>query len=260
VSGLRLKLNAGQTIAWLEQEQEFPPCDQTLRDGEGLNGLLAASAEVGLERLIRAYNQGIFPWYSAGQPVLWWSPDPRMVLYLAEFKWSPSLRKNLAQAASMGWEFRIDSDFEKVIQACASNPRPGQNGTWITETMMEHYVAMHRVGKAHSFEAWHEGTLLGGGYGVSLGRMFYGESMFTRVPNASKLALGCFVHFLRRHGFVMIDCQQKTAHLASLGAKEVPRQHFLEEMLVLRQQVPLTNWAIRLSMPDRNDQREKKLP
>ncbi|MFN7204941.1 MAG: leucyl/phenylalanyl-tRNA--protein transferase [Burkholderiales bacterium] len=253
MSRLRLKLNTGHTIAWLEQEDEFPPCCQALEQISGLNGLLAASADVGLKRLIRAYSQGIFPWYSEGQPVLWWSPDPRMVLYLDEFKGSRSLRKNLIQAGNAGWVFRIDSDFEATIRACAYNPRPGQQGTWITDAIMEHYVAMHRLGMAHSFEAWQHGNLLGGGYGVSLGRMFYGESMFTRVPNASKLALAGLIHFLRQHGFVMIDCQQKTPHLGSLGAREIPRQQFLNEMQTLRQQTPLTNWATTLPMSEGND-------
>jgi leucyl/phenylalanyl-tRNA--protein transferase len=252
MSGLRLKLNTGQTIAWLEQEREFPPCDEALQQNSSLNGLLAASTDVGLDRLIRAYTQGIFPWYSAGQPVLWWSPDPRMVLYVSEFKWSSSLRRNLAQAASMSWQFRIDSDFEGVIRACALTTRTGQSGTWITQEIIEHYVAMHRLGMAHSFEAWKDDTLLGGGYGVSLGRMFYGESMFTRTPNASKLALGCFVHFLRQHGFVMLDCQQKTAHLASLGAREISRQQFLREMQHLQQHAPLTNWATSFPIADNN--------
>jgi leucyl/phenylalanyl-tRNA--protein transferase len=250
VSGLRLKLNTGHSIAWLEEEEEFPPCDQALEQVVGLNGVLAASADVGLQRLIRAYEQGIFPWYSAGQPVLWWAPDPRMVLYLADFKWSRSLRKNRAQAAAEGWQIRIDANFEGVIRACADNCRPGQNGTWITESIIEHYVALHRLGLAHSFETWHGTTLLGGGYGISLGRMFYGESMFTRAPNASKLALGELVQFLRQHGFVMIDCQQKTPHLGSLGAREISRLQFLQEMQVLQQQPGLTNWAIALPMQD----------
>ena len=257
MSQLRLKLNSGDTIAWLEQDDPFPPCHVALQGLDGLNGLLAASAEVGLRRLIQAYEQGIFPWYSEGQPVLWWSPDPRMVLYLNEFKWSHSLRKNLTQAGNADWQFRIDSDFEGTMRACALSPRPGQQGTWITEAIIEHYLAMHRLGMAHSFEAWHGDTLLGGGYGVSLGRMFYGESMFTRVPNASKLALGCFIHFLRQRSFVMMDCQQKTAHLASLGAREISRQQFVREMQALRQQAPLTDWTTTVSMTNDSGWMEK---
>jgi leucyl/phenylalanyl-tRNA--protein transferase len=260
VSGLRLKLHTGQTIAWLEQEDEFPSHHESLDAASGLNGLLAASPNVGLNRLMQAYEHGIFPWYSEGQPVLWWSPDPRMVLYLSEFKWSRSLRQNLRYAASQSWEFRIDSEFDTVIRACATSPRTGQHGTWITTDIIEHYIALHQLGMAHSFEAWQGNTLLGGGYGVSLGRMFYGESMFARTANASKLALGCFIHFLRQHGFSMLDCQQKTAHLASLGAKEISRQQFMLELQALRQQAPLTNWSIRLPMQTFSTWIEQKSP
>jgi leucyl/phenylalanyl-tRNA---protein transferase len=173
-------------IPWLASGQPFPPVENALRSP---NGLLAASRDVSPQRLLAAYPRGIFPWYSPGEPVLWWSPDPRMVLYTDEFRISRSFAKVLRRAAhDDAVELRVDSAFEEVIHACAE-PRDDDGGTWITDAMIAAYVALHRRGLAHSVETWIDGRLAGGLYGVSTGRMFYGESMFTRAPDASKIAL-----------------------------------------------------------------------
>ena len=187
------------------------------------NGLLAAGADLKPERLLDAYRHGIFPWFSAGDPILWWSPDPRMVLFPDEFKVSHSLHKTLRRG---NHEVRTDSAFEQVMRACAS-PRDGQDGTWIQEEIIEAYVRLHQMGLAHSIETWMDDELVGGLYGVSLGRMFYGESMFSRKTDASKIALAHLVAQLKRWNFGMIDCQMNTPHLATLGAREIPRRQFL---------------------------------
>lgn len=210
-------------IPWLQPGDPFPPVERALADP---NGLLAAGAELGTARLLRAYERGIFPWFSEGQPVLWWSPDPRMVLFPAEFRVPRSLKKRLAKR---DYEVRADTAFEEVIGACAE-PREGQEGTWITEDMIAAYTALHLGGHAHSVETWIGDELAGGLYGVALGRMFYGESMFTRRPDASKIALAHLVRHLRRRGFGMIDCQMKTAHLARFGAREIPRAEFTRRL------------------------------
>jgi len=195
------------------------------------NGLLAASADVSPKRLLEAYRQGIFPWYSPGQPVLWWSPDPRMVLIPDEFLCSHSLRKTLGKRAeNPRWQIRIDCDFVAVMRACASAARPGQEGTWITDDIIAAYHGLHRQGLAHSVETWCNDTLVGGLYGVNLGRMFFGESMFARVTDASKIALAHLAFFLRAQGCRMIDCQQETPHLASLGARPMARSDFLQRL------------------------------
>jgi len=169
----------------------------------------------------------VFPWYSEGQPVLWWSPDPRMVLMVDEFKLSRSLRKTLVKfIRDPGCEIRIDCAFRRVIESCATTPRDGQDGTWIVQEMVEAYDAWHRLGQVHSVETWIDGELAGGLYGVGLGRMFFGESMFTHRTDASKIALAALVCFCREHGIAMIDCQQRTGHLASLGGRELPRAEF----------------------------------
>lgn len=206
-------------IQWLEQDDDFPPPEQALTEP---NGLLAASAELTVTRLLDAYRRGIFPWYGSGQPVLWWSPDPRMVLFPAEFRMPRSLAKRLRRR---DYEIRVDSAFEPVMRGCAA-PRGDAAGTWITEEMIGAYCALHRLGHAHSVETWIGGRLAGGLYGVAIGRMFYGESMFTREADASKIAL---VHLVRRLGgcgFGMIDCQMNTTHLARFGAREIPRADF----------------------------------
>ena len=207
-------------ITLLRDNTPFPPVELALRSP---NGLLAAGADLKPERLLDAYRHGIFPWFSAGDPILWWSPDPRMVLFPDEFKVSHSLHKTLRRG---NHEVRTDSAFERVMRACAS-PRDGQDGTWIQEEIIEAYVRLHQMGLAHSIETWMDDELVGGLYGVSLGRMFYGESMFSRKTDASKIALAHLVAQLKRWNFGMIDCQMNTPHLATLGAREIPRRQFL---------------------------------
>jgi leucyl/phenylalanyl-tRNA--protein transferase len=206
-------------IPWLENGDPFPPLSQALCEP---NGLLAAGGTLSGERLLVAYRLGIFPWYGEGQPVLWWSPDPRMVLFPAEFRVPRSLAKRLRRR---DFEIRIDTAFESVMRACAA-PRRDGGGTWITEDMIQAYCRLHQMGHAHSVETWIGGELAGGLYGIAIGRMFYGESMFTRVADASKIALVALVRRLEHHRFGMIDCQMNTAHLARFGAREIPRQAF----------------------------------
>jgi leucyl/phenylalanyl-tRNA--protein transferase len=210
-------------IPWLEAEDPFPPVTRALREP---NGLLAAGADLSVVRLTEAYRRGIFPWYSAGQPLLWWSPNPRMVLFPPELKLARSLRKRLRRR---DYVIRCDSAFDAAVRACAA-PRAGQSGTWITEEMIAAYGALHRHGLAHSVETWIDGELVGGLYGVALGRMFYGESMFTRATDASKIALVHLVKQLARWNFGMVDCQMQTAHLASFGAREIPRAEFTRSL------------------------------
>ena len=212
-------------------------------------GLVAAGGGLGVERLAEAYGKGIFPWYSEGQPILWWSPDPRMVLLPAEFKLARSLRKTLRRfVESPGCELRIDHDFRTVIAACATAPRDGQNGTWIVPEMIEAYCRWHETGRAHSIETWIDGELAGGLYGVSLGRMFFGESMFARRTDASKIALAALVAFCCAHGIETIDCQQRTNHLASFGGRELPRLRFLARLDAALQMHPVTDWTYDLRM------------
>jgi leucyl/phenylalanyl-tRNA---protein transferase len=210
-------------IPWLRSGDPFPPVERALEEP---NGLLAAGADLSVARLIGAYERGIFPWYSDGQPVLWWSPDPRMVLFPDKLSIPRSLRKRLARR---DYEVTADTAFEDVIRGCAA-PRRGHDGTWITDNMVEAYTRLHRAGYAHSVETWIGGRLAGGLYGVALGRMYYGESMFTRVPDASKIALVHLVRQLERLGFGMIDCQMATAHLARFGAREIPRAGFVRKL------------------------------
>jgi leucyl/phenylalanyl-tRNA---protein transferase len=215
-------------IHWLRgPEDALPDTRAALPRDSDAPGLLAAGGELTPRRLEEAYRKGVFPWYSEGQPVLWWSPDPRMVLSVSDFKVSRSLRKTLARfIRTPGCEIRIDSDFTSVIQACAGAPREGQAGTWIVPAMVQAYRAWHETGRVHSFETWIEGRLVGGLYGVSLGRMFFGESMFSHATDASKIALAALVCFCREHAVAMIDCQQRTGHLVSLGARELTRSEF----------------------------------
>lgn len=213
------------------------------------DGLLAAGGSLAPEILIEAYQRGIFPWFSDGQPVLWWSPDPRMVLPVAQFKVSRSLRKTLRRfAADPSCEIRIDSAFGDVIRACARAPRKGQDGTWIVPSMVQAYEAWHRQGRVHSVEAWMQGRLAGGLYGVSIGRMFFGESMFALQTDASKIALAALVAFCRHHGIGLIDCQQNTEHLASLGARTCSRQDFERHLQQVTAQPEVGDWAYHLSM------------
>jgi len=210
-------------IPWLDAQDPFPAVSHALREP---NGLLAAGAALSVARLIEAYRHGIFPWYSEDQPLLWWSPDPRMVLFPPELKLSRSLKKRLRRR---DYEIRADSAFDAVMRACAE-PRRGREGTWITAEMIAAYGKLHRRGVAHSVETWIEGELVGGLYGVALGRMFYGESMFARANDASKIALAHLVKQLERWNFGMIDCQMKTAHLASFGAREIRRAEFMRKL------------------------------
>ena len=209
-------------ITFLHGTTPFPPVEQALRSP---NGLLAAGGDLAPERMLDAYRNGIFPWFNAGEPILWWSPDPRMVLFPEEFKISRSLRKTLRNKT---YDIRTDTAFEQVMRACAE-PRNGQ-GTWITDEMVEAYVRLRRMGYAHSVETWLDGRLVGGLYGISIGRMFYGESMFSRTSDASKVALAHLAAQLQRWNFGMIDCQMKTPHLASLGARELPRTEFIQRL------------------------------
>lgn len=206
-------------IPWLEPGDPFPPVEDALASP---NGLLAAGADLSPETLLRAYRMGVFPWYSAGEPILWWSPDPRMVLPPRALKLSRSLRKRLAKR---DYEVRLDSAFENVVSECAQ-PRPDQHGTWITHEMSRAYARLHELGHAHSVETWIDERLAGGLYGVAIGRMFFGESMFTRVTDASKIALAHLCRYLERRGFAMIDCQMVTTHLATMGASPIPRREF----------------------------------
>lgn len=220
-------------IPFLEPDEPFPPVEFALRDP---NGLLAAGADLSPERLIDAYEQGIFPWFGDDDPLLWWSSDPRMVLSVSDLHVSRSLRRVLR---SRRFRVTLDVAFAEVMAACAE-PRPEQEGTWITTEMTEAYTRLAALGFAHSVEAWVDDTLAGGLYGVAIGRMFFGESMFTRVTDASKVA---FVHLARpleRWGVPLIDCQMSTAHLASLGAREVPRADFVRDVrrLVRQPAVP----------------------
>jgi leucyl/phenylalanyl-tRNA--protein transferase len=206
-------------IPWLGADTSFPPLESALKEP---NGLLAVGGDLAPRRLLAAYRRGIFPWYSEGDPILWWSPDPRMVLVPTELRITRSLAKTLRNAA---YEVRFDTAFDDVMRGCAA-PRAGQPGTWITAEMRAAYNRLHELGYAHCAETWIEGALAGGLYGVAIGRMFYGESMFTRRRDASKIAFVHLVRHLRAEGFGLIDCQMHTEHLASLGAREVPRKEF----------------------------------
>ncbi|MBI4808654.1 MAG: leucyl/phenylalanyl-tRNA--protein transferase [Nitrosomonadales bacterium] len=213
-------------ITHLRSDLSFPSVAQALHSP---NGLLAAGGDLSSARLLEAYRHGIFPWFSTGEPILWWSPDPRMVLYPDEFRISHSLRKTLRNGS---FELRTDTIFEQVMRACAE-PREGQNGTWIHEEMIAAYCELHRMGHAHSVEVWMDGELVGGLYGIAIGRMFYGESMFSRRTDASKFALAHLAAQLERWDFGMIDCQMNTPHLASLGAREIPRSEFVSRLQTL---------------------------
>jgi leucyl/phenylalanyl-tRNA--protein transferase len=207
----------------------FPPVEAALREP---NGLLAMGGDLSLECLLDAYCHAIFPWFNPGEPILWWSPDPRMVLVPGEIRVTRSLARRLRNA---GFELRVDTAFTDVMHACAE-PRDGEPGTWISSAMVAAYTRLHRAGYAHSIETWHDGRLVGGLYGVAIGRMFYGESMFSREPDASKVALVRLARQLQQWEFGLIDCQMETAHLASLGARTMPRKAFtarLEELVNL---------------------------
>jgi leucyl/phenylalanyl-tRNA--protein transferase len=208
-------------IPWLRGNAPFPPVAQALKSP---NGLLCAGGDLTSGRLIEAYSHGIFPWFSDGDPILWWSPDPRMVLFPGELKVSRSLRKTLERGV---YETRFDTAFRAVIEACSA-PRDGQAGTWIVPEMVDAYTRLHHLGFAHSVESWRGDELVGGLYGIGIGQVFFGESMFMRATDASKVALVRLVERLKASGCRVIDCQQATSHLASLGAREIPRTAFAQ--------------------------------
>lgn len=231
-------------IPWLDADPNFPPVQDALREP---NGLLAAGGDLSAARLTEAYRHGIFPWFNPGEPILWWSPDPRMVLFPSEFKLSRSLRKTLKKR---DYEVRMDTAFADVMRACAA-PREAGSGTWIGAGMVAAYTRLHEMGLAHSVETWRGDELIGGLYGVAMGRMFYGESMFSRASDASKIALAHLVRYLARRGFGMIDCQMKTAHLASLGAREISRAEFLRHLrLLVESPDPPGSWQTDHDIPE----------
>lgn len=216
-------------LRWLSRADEpdaFPPADEALTEP---NGLLAAGGDLTPARLLAAYRRGIFPWYEQGQPILWWSPDPRAVLFPDGLKVSRSLKRSLAKG---GFEVTVDTAFDRVVAGCAA-PRRYTDATWITTEMARAYSRLHRLGWAHSFETWRANELVGGLYGVAIGRVFFGESMFARVTDASKVALVRMVEALRARGFELIDCQVASQHMTSLGAVPMPRAEFLRRLAEL---------------------------
>lgn len=224
-------MSAHPALPWLEAGEAFPPVHEAWDARSPAPGLLAAGGSLDPDTLIRAYRQGIFPWFSNGQPTLWWSPDPRMVLKVADFRVHASFRKTLRRfARDPGCEVRVDTAFREVMQACAHSPRRGQDGTWIQPEMVEAYCALHALGQAHSVETWIDGKLLGGLYFVAMGQAVFGESMFSRAPDTSKIALAALVGMCREFGVTQIDCQQNTGHLHSMGAREMPRQQFVDRL------------------------------
>lgn len=239
-----------RALIWIEPSDPLPDTAEALTAHEGADGLVAAGADLSAERLIEAYSRGIFPWFSEGQPVLWWSPNPRMVLGLDQFKITKSFRRVIRQAvANEALTVRADEDFQAVMAACAA-PRAAELGSWIHDAMITAYSELHRRGLAHSVEVREHGELTGGLYCVAIGKMVFGESMFSRQPNASKIALACLVGWLHSHGGRVIDCQQQTAHLASLGAVAIDRTEFEAQVSTLTQQDSLPWKACPLSKQD----------
>ena len=234
-------------IPWLGNSESFPPLELALAEP---NGLLCAGGDLTPQRIVQAYMSGIFPWYSPGEPILWWSPDPRMVLFPPEFKRSRSLRRTLRNG---DYSVRLDTHFGAVITACATTRREGQAGTWITPEIQAAYCKLHELGYAHSVETWVDDTLVGGLYGIAIGKMFYGESMFAHATNASKIAVAHLARFLAEQGFGLIDCQMNTAHLASLGAREIPRSEFIQRLQQLTAIPPLCGrWPAEAAAGDWN--------
>ncbi len=233
-------------IPWIKSACDFPAVDTALVEP---NGLLCMGGNLLPETILTAYSRGIFPWYSEGQPILWWSPDPRMVLFPDEFKVSKSLAKTIRAGK---FEVRFDTAFADVMAECAA-PRGPHAGTWILPAMQEAYTNLHHIGFAHSAEAWRDGELVGGLYGIAMGRMFYGESMFARETDASKVAFVTTLQKLKRDGFQLIDCQQETRHLASFGARPIPRKQFtqrLQELITLNaDNSPVSYWTNEPQLP-----------
>jgi leucyl/phenylalanyl-tRNA--protein transferase len=218
-------------VPWLAAGQPFPPLEAAWGREDPAPGLLAAGNTLDVPTLVQAYSLGIFPWFSPGQPVLWWSPDPRMVLQTRHFRLHRSLRQSLLRfRANPDCEIRFNTAFEQVIKACSSKSREGQDGTWIVPAMVRAYIDLHHAGHAHSVETWVNGELVGGLYCVNLGQMVFGESMFSHQSDASKIALTALLAFCRAQGIGMIDCQQNTRHLASLGAAEISRDEFAHHL------------------------------
>ncbi len=231
-----------QPLLWLEPEQPFPPTHETWGPESPAPGLLCAGRDLSHESLHTAYSHGIFPWYSEGQPILWWSPNPRMVLHVDEFRLHPSLKKTLKKfSRSPLCNIRIATAFAEVIEACSSSPRDGQSGTWILPEMRAAYTDFHRAGFAHSIETWVDDQLVGGLYGINIGHAVFGESMFHRATDGSKIALAALVAFCREYKLPLIDCQQNTRHLASFGAREITRESF-ETHLQKLHSLPSPTW------------------
>lgn len=225
-------------VFWLDEESlDFPAPELATPEG-----IIAVGGDLSAERLLRAYSEGIFPWFNEGDPILWWSPDPRFVLFPNELVVSRSMRPYFNQKK---FQVSFDHDFEGVMRNCQQSNRNGQSGdTWITEDMIQAYVQVHRLGYAHSVEVWQGDELVGGLYGISLGKIFFGESMFAKVSNASKYGFITLVQNLREKGFVLIDCQQQTQHLGSLGARPISRKSFLQYLEENKKQETLTgSWT-----------------
>jgi len=227
-------------ISWLHPEAyTFPPVSMALRDPEGL---LAAGGDLTPARIISAYKRGIFPWYNPGEPILWWSPDPRCVIYPNQVHISKSLKKTLRKN-----DFRVtfDLNFDEVIRSC-SGPRQKANGTWISEEIIDAYTRLHRMGIAHSVEVWRDKQLIGGLYGMALGRIFFGESMFSKETDASKIAFSFLCHQLNKWGFALIDCQVHNPHLESMGAIEIPRDTFIDILVEHTEAAPHQGWMFEI--------------
>lgn len=227
-------------LAWLQADDDFPPVDQAWGPDTIHPGLLAAGGVLDSPHLQQAYRQGIFPWFSEGSPILWWSTDPRMVLQPAQFRLHRSLKQAIRKFVQHSdCELRIDSDFAAVIAACSQQPREGQDGTWIVDNIQAAYTQLHHDGFAHSVELWQGGRLVAGLYCVAIGRAVFGESMFTTIPNGSKIALAALVQICKREQVPMIDCQQNTGHLAFMGAAEMPRSQFVASVRAQIAQPPM---------------------
>ncbi|ABP79954.1 leucyl/phenylalanyl-tRNA--protein transferase [Pseudomonas stutzeri] len=223
-------------LTWLKRDDlSFPPLETALREP---NGLLAAGGDLRPERLLAAYRHGCFPWYQEGQPLLWWSPDPRTVLFPDELHVSRSLRKRMRHG---DYRVTFDKAFAEVIQGCAG-PRSYADGTWITTPMQDAYVRLHEMGVAHSVEVWQQGQLVGGLYGLAMGELFFGESMFSRATDASKVGFVTLVERLREWGFALIDCQMPTRHLESFGARSIPRAAFAEALAMHLDRPSAADW------------------
>jgi len=227
-------------LVWMLAGDPFPPLSRAWGEDSDAPGLLAAGGELSVQSLVQAYERGIFPWFNPGQPILWWSPDPRMVLRVKDFRIHRSFKKTLQRfQADATCEIRVNTNFAGVIQACAQMQRPTQRGTWIVPPMVDAYIAFHEAGHAHSFETWIDGKMVAGLYFVSVGHAVFGESMFTTVADGSKFALAALIAACRAAGVPQLDCQQVTAHLATLGACPLPRSQFLDSLRQAKVQAPV---------------------